>query len=99
MSQSRFAGVFFAVSLLGAGTANAAQSPFPSSPSEAPAFSLPYKGMQGLHTGATAPVFPSSVSDAGPFSIPTAARDTMAERLSRTYSSVFPSSAHETGPL
>ena len=100
MSKPKFAGVVIAVALLSAGVANAAQSAFPSSPSESSAFSFPYESMHvRSEARATDSVFPSGVSDAGPFSIPAAERATMAERLSGTYSSVFPTSVNESGPL
>ncbi len=101
MLKTKLAGVVAAVVLLSAGAANATQSVFPSSPNEAKPFSFPYEGMRDVRSGAGAAgtSFPSSPSEATAHSVPAAERSIMAERLSRTYGSVFPSSVNETGSL
>ena len=99
MSKLKFAGILAAGLVLAAGAANAAESAFPASVNETTPFSFAYEGMHYAQSGAvgTGTVFPSSVSEATAFSLPAEDRPSMAERRSRTYGSVFPSSVNETG--
>ena len=97
MLKTKLAGVAAVVVLLGAGAANA--QTFPSSANETKPFSFSYDSMRDLSSGATARPAPAMPSEATAHSVPARERSTMAERLSRTFGSVFPSSPNESGSM
>lgn len=98
MFKTKLAGAAAVVVCLTAGVANA-QSTFPSSPNEATPFSFSYDSMRDVRSGATTQPAPSMPSEASAHSVPAPERSIVADRLSRTYSSGFPSSPNESGSM
>ena len=98
MLKTKLAGVAAVAVLLGNGVANA-QSAFPASPNEATPFSFSYESMRDVRSGATARPAPAMPSEATAHSVPARERSVMADRMSRIYGSVFPSSPNESGSM
>jgi hypothetical protein len=107
MLKRKLAGVIVAGLLLGAGAAQAGESPFPYSVQEVPAAwyadRIPDRVIQSA-SGPSSSTFPSSVADAGPNYVvrPEATRAVSHAAVSniqaRVTVSPFPSSVSETGP-
>lgn len=99
MFKTKLAGAAAVVVCLTAGVANAQSTTFPSSPNEATPFSFSYDSMRDVRSGATDQPAPSMPSEASAHSVPAPERSVVADRLSRTYGSVFPSSPNESGSM
>ena len=97
MSNRKLAAIVFAVSLVGTGSAFAAQPAFPSSVDESAPLSIPLVTSRDVTRGAASSMFPSSPSEASQFTFSANAMTTAPGRLGASYGSVFPSSAIETG--
>ncbi len=98
MFKTRLARAAAVVVCLSAGVANA-QSTFPSSPNESKPFSFSYDSMRDVRSNAASQPAPAMPSEATAHSVPARERSVMADRMSRIYGSVFPSSPNESGSM